>query len=119
MRRGRRGGYYDRLVDRFGEANVFKDVDSMEPGADFVDVIEETIARCDALIAVIGQSWLGGEQDGARRLDDPEDWVRLEIGNALPRGIRVVPVLVDGATMPVRRIFRRPFKDSRDATQSS
>jgi hypothetical protein len=97
---GHAGRLYDRFVDRFGEANVFKDLDSMEPGADFVEVIEETVARCDALIAVIGQSWLGAERDGARRLDDPQDWVRLEIGNALTRSIRVVPVLVHGATMP-------------------
>ena len=97
---GHAGRLYDRLVERLGEAGVFKDLDSMEPGADFVEVIEETIARCDALIAVIGRDWLARGQDGSRRLDDPEDWVRLEIANALARRIRVVPVLVGGASMP-------------------
>jgi len=97
---GHAGRLFDRLVDRFGEASVFKDLDSMEPGADFVEIIEETIARCDALIAVIGRDWLAPARDGSRRLDDPEDWVRLEIANALARRIRVVPVLVEGASMP-------------------
>src|SRR3954454_3717472 len=94
---GHAGRLYDRLVDRFGQASVFKDLDSMEPGADFVEVIQETVARCDALIAVIGRDWTAAEQGGSRRLDDPEDWVRLEIANALTRKIRVVPVLVAGA----------------------
>src|SRR5436190_6348049 len=97
---GHAGRLFDRLVDRFGQASVFKDLDSMEPGADFVEVIEETVARCDALIAVIGRDWLVAEQGGSRRLDDPKDWVRLEIANALTRKIRVVPVLVAGASMP-------------------
>jgi hypothetical protein len=94
------GRLFDRLVDRFGQASVFKDLDSMEPGADFEEVIEETVARCDALIAVIGRDWLAAERGGARRLDDPEDLVRLEVANALKRRIRVVPVLVAGASMP-------------------
>lgn len=97
---GHAGRLFDHLVDRFGQASVFKDLDSMEPGADFVEVIEETVAACDALIAVIGRDWLAAEQGGSRRLDDPEDWVRLEIANALRRKIRVVPVLVAGASMP-------------------
>jgi TIR domain-containing protein len=97
---GHAGRLYDGLVDRFGEAKVFKDLDSMEPGADFVEVIEETVARCDALIAVIGRGWLRAELGGRRRLDDPDDWVRLEIANALKRRIRVVPVLVERTPMP-------------------
>src|SRR5690242_17736046 len=97
---GHAGRLYDRLVDRFGEAGVFKDLDSLEPGADFGRVIEDTVARCDALIAVIGRDWLAPDADGRRRLDTPEDWVRLEIANALRREIRVIPVLVEGARMP-------------------
>src|SRR5690349_20337215 len=97
---GHAGRLYDRLVDRFGENGVFKDVDSMQPGADFGEVIEETVARCDALIAVIGRDWLAADADGLRRLDSPEDWVRLEIGNALKRRVRVIPVLVEDARMP-------------------
>jgi hypothetical protein len=97
---GHAGRLYDRLVDRFGEASVFKDLDSMEPGADFGEVIEDTVARCDALIAVIGRDWLAADEGGLRRLDSPDDWVRLEIGNALKRKVRVIPVLVEGAQMP-------------------
>src|SRR4051812_37886811 len=98
---GHAGRLYDRLVDRFGEASVFKDLDSLEPGADFVEVVEETIARCDALVAVIGRDWLAQtDEEGGRRLDAPHDWVRLEVGNALKRKVRVIPVLVAGARMP-------------------
>src|SRR4051794_29144095 len=97
---GHAGRLYDRLVDRFGKANVFMDVSSMEPGTDWVAAIEETVGRCDALIAVIGPGWLAAEQGPQRRLDDPKDYVRLEIVNALDREIRLVPVLVHGAAMP-------------------
>src|SRR3954467_11288103 len=88
------GRLYDRLVDRFGAANVFKDLESTGPGADFADVIADAIARCDTLLAVIGRDWLGA------RLEDPQDWVRVEIASALEREIRVVPVLVAGASLP-------------------
>ena len=91
---GHAGRLYDQLANRFGAANIFKDLDSMEPGADFAEVIEDTVARCDALIAVIGSDWL------SPRLEDPDDWVRLEIAHALARKVRVVPVLVEGAKMP-------------------
>ena len=97
---GQAGRIYDGLAQRFGEENVFKDVDSLEPGVDFAEVIEETIGRCDALIAVIGAGWLDAEDRGSRRLDDPDDWVRMEIVHALERKIRVIPVLVAGASMP-------------------
>jgi hypothetical protein len=93
-------GIYDRLVDRFGEADVFKDIDSTDPGADFHEVIEDTVARCGALIAVIGRDWLPPKRDGERWPEHPRDWVRFEIANALKLGIRVVPVLVEGASMP-------------------
>jgi hypothetical protein len=91
---------YDRLADRFGEGHVFKDLDSTEPGADFHEVIEDTVARCDALIAVIGRDWLPPRREGERWPDHPRDWVRFEIANALTQRIRVVPVLVEGASMP-------------------
>jgi hypothetical protein len=97
---GHAGRLYDRLVERFGEAKVFKDLDSLEPGADFLEVVEETIARCDSLVAVIGRNWLPAKQGGEPGLDDPNNWVRLEIGNALKRRIRVIPVLVQDAPMP-------------------
>jgi hypothetical protein len=97
---GHAGRLYDRLVERFGPESVVKDLETMESGADVVEVIQETVARCDAVVAVIGPRWLAAEAGRGRRLDDPMDWVRLEIASALNRHVRVVPVLVGGATMP-------------------
>jgi hypothetical protein len=78
------------------------DIDSIEPGEDFVAVIENTVGSCNILLAVIGQEWLTSAIDGKRRLDNPEDFVRLEIATALRREVRVVPILVQGAAMPSR-----------------
>jgi TIR domain len=97
---GHAGRLYDRLVDRFGPTSVFKDVDTMEPGADFTEVIETTVARCDAVVAVIGQDWLASGADGKPRIADERDWVRIELRSALERNIRVIPALVEGAQMP-------------------
>jgi hypothetical protein len=96
------GRIYDRLVERLGKDNVYKDLDSTAPGADFAEVIDDTIASCDALVAVIGRDWFSATRPWrrARQLDDPQDWVRREIAAALERNIRVVPVLVEGARMP-------------------
>ena len=77
------------------------DVDSIGLGADFVKTIQDTVGSCDVLIAVIGSRWLTcTDAQGARRLDNAEDFVRTEIAAALRRDIRVIPVLVDGALMP-------------------
>ena len=95
------GRIYDGLSGRFGPNQIFIDVDNVEPGVDFVEAIEASVSSCDALIAVIGKRWLASaDEEGNRRLDNPEDFVRLEIGAALRRSIRVIPVLVDGALMP-------------------
>ena len=76
------------------------DVDTIEPGVDFVRTIEEAVAACDVLIAVIGTRWLVSSDQTRSRLDNPEDFVRLEIAAALKRDIRVIPVLVEGASIP-------------------
>ncbi len=77
------------------------DIDAIALGEDFVKAVETTVAKCDVLIAVIGANWLTSKNDqGDRRLDKPEDFVRMEIATALSRDIRVIPVLVDGALMP-------------------
>ena len=81
-----------------GAENVFLDVDNIQPGSDFVQVLTESVGACDALVAVIGRRWITDENN-RRRLDDPQDFVRIEIETALQRGVRVFPVLVDSAPM--------------------
>src|SRR5215469_5606905 len=98
------GRLYDRLADRFGEGQVFIDVDAIEPGVDFAEAIRRAVAACQVLVTVIGPNWLTAtDQRGGRRLDDPDDLVRLEIEAALARGVRVIPILVAGAVMPGRQ----------------
>jgi hypothetical protein len=95
------GWLFDRLAARFGEGQVFKDVDSIELGDDFVEAITTAVGSCDVLLALIGDEWLTiTDDDGRRRLDNADDFVRLEIEAALTRKVRVIPVLVDGAEMP-------------------
>ena len=95
------GRLFDHLVEKFGKKHVFKDVDSIPPGVDFREVLTERVAGCDVFLAVIGDDWLWAEgPDGRRRLDDPRDFVRIEIEAALGRGIPVIPVLVGKAEVP-------------------
>ncbi len=95
------GRLFDRLSLRFGKDQVFKDVDSIELGDDFVEAITSAVASCDVLLALIGDRWLTiTDQDGQRRLDDDNDFVRLEIEAALTRNVRIIPILVEGACMP-------------------
>ena len=100
---GHAGRLFEDLRDRFGSASVFMDVAGIEPGRDFRKVIEQQVASCGVLLAVIGKSWLtssASDAQGRRRLDDPHDFVRLETATALTRDIPVIPVLVHGAQMP-------------------
>lgn len=98
------GRLYDRLQSRFAAEKLFMDVDSLAPGVDFVEALERSVGGCDVLIAVIGRRWLSAsDEEGNRRLDNPEDFVRVEVAMALRRGIRVIPVLVDGAPVPCSR----------------
>ena len=91
---------HDRLVAHFGEARVFLDIDWIKPGVDFMQVIAQAIARSRVLLVIIGRQWLATEGDGCRRLDRPDDPVRVELETAFRRGLRVIPLLLDGATMP-------------------
>ena len=94
------GWLYDRLAEHF-DGQVFKDIDSIELGDDWVQAITEAVASCDVMLALIGDEWLTiTDETGRRRLDDPSDFVRLEIETALERDVRVIPILVDGAQMP-------------------
>lgn len=95
---GHAGRLADRLVEHFGRNRIFVDIDTIEPGEDFVTVIENAVGSCEILIAVIGQKWLSGT--GSGQLDNPNNFVRLEIATALRRNIRVIPVLVQRASMP-------------------
>jgi hypothetical protein len=98
---GHAGRLYDRLADRFGDEQIFRDLDSIDLGQDFGKAIDQMVAACDVFLAVIGSRWLGAaDAQGRRRLDDPNDWVHLEIASALKRDIPVIPVLVDRAAMP-------------------
>jgi DNA-binding beta-propeller fold protein YncE len=91
------------LTRRFPDAPVFMDLDSIEPGLDFVEVIERAVGSCAVLVVLMGRQWATlADEGGQRRLDDPDDFVRSEVQTALERGVRVIPVLVDGAR-PVRR----------------
>jgi hypothetical protein len=92
------------LEREFGSASVFLDIDRLRPGQKFPKVLEERLTESRVMLALIGPSWLNAVNEiGQRRLDDPEDWVRLEISSALARDIPVIPVLVGGATLPRKR----------------
>lgn len=95
-------GLHDGLVHRLPGASVFMDIDSIPYGVDFEKHIRSEITSCDVVLVLIGDDWLNTvNADGVRRLDDPDDFVRLEIENALATpSVRVVPVLVEGASMP-------------------
>ena len=78
------GRLYDNLHSRFPQNEIFMDVDSIKPGIDFIETIEERVGSCDVLVAVIGKGWLSAaDEKGRRRLDNPEDFVRVEVGTAL------------------------------------
>ena len=92
---------YRRLAEHFGEDQVFMDVDTIEPGANFVDVINNAVGSCEVLLALIGDRWLTiTDSKGKRRIDDSRDFVHLEIKAALRRNIRVIPILINEAKMP-------------------
>lgn len=96
------GRIYDKLVGVFDPDRIFKDVDNIPYGADFVEYLDQAVAQCDVLMVLIGHTWLTvTDAQGKRRLDDPHDFVRIEIASALKRDILVVPVLLNGALMPM------------------
>jgi TIR domain len=97
---GEAGRLYDDLVRVFGAEAVFMDVSDIHPGKDFRQAIDENVAKCSVLLAIMGREWVTIiDPSGVRRLDQPNDFVRLEISSALARGIDVIPVLVHGASM--------------------
>lgn len=98
---GEAGRLFDDLVEHFGQDMVFMDVAGIEAGRDFRKAIDEKVAECGVLLVVIGPAWLTVQDEHeARRLDDPGDFVRIEVASALKRDIAVIPVLVHEAKMP-------------------
>lgn len=98
---GEAGRLFDDLTRTFGGKSVFMDVTDIKPGVDFRKVIDDNVATCGVLLAIIGPTWTTiTKSSGERRLDDPSDFVRLEIASALARDIAVIPVLVHNAQMP-------------------
>lgn len=99
--RGIAGRLSDTLGAYFGDERVFRDIESIEGGADFGNVIEESLQTADAVIVLIGPDWLTLKDDnGQRRIDDPEDWVAQEIAVSMQLKKPVFPVLVENASMP-------------------
>ena len=97
---GYAGRVRDRLVDKLGKS-IFMDVDNIPLGTNFVKALQEEVGTCNALLAVIGEDWLDvRDKNGRRRLDNPSDSVRVEIGTALQRGIPVIPILLEGTVIP-------------------
>src|SRR6266545_2181592 len=98
---GHAGRLFDVLAARFGNDHVFMDIDRIEPGLDFADVISEAVASCDVFIALIGSRWLtSADAKGRPRLENPEDFIRLELEAALELDVRLIPALVQNAQMP-------------------
>jgi invasion protein IalB len=121
---GTAGRLHDRLVQAFGRKNLFMDIDTIPAGVDFVEHLNTQVAKCDVFLAVIGPRWLDAKDDGGRRrIENPDDFVTIEIVAALARDIRVIPVLVDGAHMPnpgelpehLRPLVRRNAVEVRNA----
>jgi hypothetical protein len=85
------GRLHDHLVKGFDEDQLFMNIDTISPGDDFRRVINDAVAKCDVLLVVIGKQWVRTKGAKGRRLDNPADWVRLEIEAALKREIPVFP----------------------------
>src|SRR6266516_3669004 len=98
---GHAGRLADPLIKRFGKEQIFRDLDTIAAGADFVEAIQKAVGECDVLLAIIGKQWLTITDDaGHRRIDNEDDFVRLELAAGLQRKVKVIPVLLQGAAMP-------------------
>lgn len=91
---------FNKLCEHLGQSQVIFDVDTIKPGVDFIEFIEKALETCEVLIALIGKNWLTMSDTQGRKIDNPNDLVRLEIATALRRNIRLIPALLDGAQMP-------------------
>jgi hypothetical protein len=104
------GRLAEDLTRSFGDVAGFFDVESILPGDDFVDAIEKALAEAEAVIVLVGPQWLSASfPDGRRRLDEPNDFVAIEIATALVRHVRVIPVLLAGMAMPRAEQLPKPI----------
>lgn len=99
------GRICEHLCKQLPHTRVFFDMDAMVPGLDFIEQIESELAKCDVLLALIGKRWLKPADNTASRLENDQDLVRKELRAALDRGIPVVPILIDGASMPSESVL--------------
>src|SRR3954470_20682613 len=103
---------FNMLSTTVGAESVFMDVDAIAVGRDFRQAIRDRLAACDLMLAFIGRDWISAaDASGRRRLDDPGDFVRLEIETAIKRGIHVTPLLVQGAQMPAAEQLPEAIRD--------
>jgi hypothetical protein len=94
---------FTELARQFGEDQVFLDCESVPPGADFVRELLLRVRSAHIVLAVIGPRWLTAADSAGRRLiDDPDDWIRRELVEAFDAGVRVIPILTDGAEPPTK-----------------
>lgn len=95
------GRLADDLSDQLGAERIFRDIEKIELGVDFEQALNQALENCEIMLVLIGRQWLTiADAQGQRRLDQANDWIRIEIVTALKRGVRVVPVLIDGAQLP-------------------
>ena len=113
-RRDDAAGYAGRLEEaleqRLGRGSVFRDVLDIAPGADFVEANRQRLAGAQTVLVLIGPRWAGGDAAGTRRIDDAQDFVRLEVQEALASGAMVIPVLLPGARMPAEAELPEPLR---------
>ena len=100
---------------KFGRENVFKDVDNIPPGVRFPAYIQEPVKQCSAELLIIGREWLTAKaEDSSRRLDDPADFIHQEIETTLALGLTLMPVLVDGASLPTITSLPESLRELRE-----
>lgn len=108
------GRIYDSLVRKFGRDAVFRDIDSIPLGINFKEHIQSVVQQCSVFLVVINHGWMGERVDqGERRIDDPNDFIRIEIESALQRKIPVIPLLIEGTTIPLAESLPSTLKELR------
>ncbi len=101
----------DDLALSFGQARIFRDVESIDPGVDFEVALEQALKNCAVMLVVIGPRWLDiTDAEGRRRLDQDGDWIRIEVSRALQRQVRVIPVLLEDTRLPDAPALPEPLR---------